>query len=336
MDRIILLDVTENTEPESVESTATPAPQSEQTTQSEGIPFLWIVIAVAAVVLALCLTAIIIIARKKGKKQVKKDGNTVKIIKSSTAICPIKIANVHNIGKRESQQDSFGISSIDNFSQKGILALVADGMGGLEAGAESSSTITNYFLSAFKSCDMEGINSSDLLLSLLKSSNEKLVKVLKESNVTLGGTTLVATIIKDNLMSFISVGDSRIALIRSDSLTVLNREHTYAVELDEKVLRGEISLSDAKNNPERKSLTSYVGMETIKYVDRSLKPIPLIKGDKILLMSDGVFGSLKDEEIVSTLSGSEIYDCAVNLEKLILEKAISSQDNFTAIIIEID
>ena len=248
---------------------------------------------------------------------------------------PYQIGNVQNIGKRESQQDCFGISDISNKAlceEKGILAIVADGMGGLSNGADISALVTRNMLGYFagKRFNQE---ASQELLNMLSYANREVNSYLKNGREK-SGSTVVAVNIKDMMLSWISVGDSRICLVRNGALIQINREHTYASELDEKAAKGLISFEKAKSDPQRHALTSYIGMGEIEKIDHSLRPLKLISGDRILLMSDGIFGTLTDDEILSTMSSTP-FEAATRLETLILKKDKKGQDNFTAIIIEV-
>ena len=70
-----------------------------------------------------------------------------------------------------------------------------------------------------------------------------------------------------------------------------------------KAARGEISLEEARSDPQRKSLTSYIGTDPLKKIDRSVHGMTLLPGDKVLLMSDGVFGTLTEQEILRAAQG---------------------------------
>ncbi len=247
----------------------------------------------------------------------------------------LHIGNVQNIGKRESQQDSFGISDLSNkvlCQEKGLLAIVADGMGGLANGAEVSALVTRTMLGQFSGKPFVS-DASQELLNMLSVTNKEVNLFLKNCKDR-SGSTMVAVNIKDMKLHWISVGDSRICLVRNGALLQINREHTYASELDQKAAMGEISFEKARNDPQRSALTSYIGMGDIEEIDHNVRPLQLVPGDRILLMSDGVFGTLTDEEILSTMK-LDPHEAANELERLILQKNKKGQDNFTGIIIEL-
>lgn len=246
----------------------------------------------------------------------------------------VRIGNAHHIGARENQQDSFSISDVTDRQlcrERGIFAVVADGMGGLSNGAQVSATVTSSMQSRFLSGGVE--EPSIKLLEMLHYANRKVNDYLKWNPGTQSGSTVVAVLISKTSMHFISVGDSRIYLCRGKTLTQLNREHTYASDLDEKAAKGEISLEEAASDPQRKALTSYIGMGELAKIDRSIHPFQLVPGDKILLMSDGVFGTLTAREIWEAVQ-TDAFHGAERIEQMVLAKHRASQDNFTAVVIE--
>ncbi len=292
-----------------------------------------LLLGVALVVLLFFVVLVFVLLKKRRASKSK----AIKIGEKPMNVVPagsVQIGNVQSIGKRDSQQDCFGISDLSNrdlLREKGLLAVVADGMGGLSNGAEVSALVTRSMLNQFSTRPVPSDESQELI-SMLSNTNREVNAFLK-SITERSGSTLVAVLIKEMKLHFISVGDSRIYLVRNGALTQINREHTYASELDEKAAKGEISWDKARNDPQRNALTSYIGMGDLEKIDRSIRPLQLASGDRILLLSDGVFGTLSDEEILSAMSLIP-YEASSELERLILSKNRKGQDNFTAIIIE--
>lgn len=265
----------------------------------------------------------------------KKRVNTKVKNKSSAEKVDMRIGNVHCIGARESQQDSFGISDISDKrirNEKGVFAVVADGMGGLTNGAEISAYVTAYMLNAFSRSPMDA-DACNVLLNITVNVNKEVLRYSSKSGNAQSGSTVIAVIIKDRKLSFISVGDSRIYLLRGGALFQVNREHNYASELDEKAARCEITVEEARDNPQRDALTSYIGMDNLEKIDRSLKPIQLIEGDRVILMTDGVYRTVTDDEI-KNIAKSSAEKAALDLEDMIVSKHKPNQDNFTAVILE--
>jgi len=245
----------------------------------------------------------------------------------------ILIGNTHHIGARESQQDSFRMSDISDtelFERKGIFAVVADGMGGMEDGTEISNVATRSMLQYFNEVEFSADTGLDLLNMLFVANDN--VNRFMDGRSGKGGSTAIAAIIRADKLFWVSVGDSRIYLYRGGACLQLNREHIYAAELDQKAAAGEIPWQEAAGDPNRGALTAYLGMGELELTDRNTHPVQLIPGDRVLLMSDGVFGTLSDGEISQAMQ-SETQNSAEILQQKILEKQLPGQDNFTAVIL---
>lgn len=247
----------------------------------------------------------------------------------------IYVGKVHNIGRRSSQQDSFGISKDGqalSSAGKGVFAIVADGMGGLSNGGEVSARVTMSMMTSFDR--MNGQERGDKqLLTMLNQANDDVNAMLKSAGQGKSGSTVVAVLIRDSSLSWITVGDSHIYLYREGALMQVNRDHVYSVDLDEMAARGEISTFEAAKDPQRKALTSYIGMGKLAKIDRNIRPLQLQSKDRILLMTDGVFGTLTDEEITAAMKLPVTESCNA-LDQMIQGKNRPAQDNYTALILE--
>lgn len=234
-----------------------------------------------------------------------------------------------DIGERENQQDNYYIC---NDPQKGVLAVVADGMGGLENGAEVSAIVTYVCKEYFKQVTRFDYPELELLQMVIQA-NQNVRSYIDSTGGKMSGSTLVAAYVKNDELYYITVGDSHIYLMRNGGLIQLNREHVYGAQLDEEVVRGNLSMNEALSHIERKSLTSYMGMKQIAHVDRIVAPIRLCPGDRLLLASDGVFGTIFDEEMERALSASTAERAAELLIHAVKEKRKRRQDNATAVVL---
>ena len=244
-----------------------------------------------------------------------------------------RVGSLQNIGKRKEQQDSFYLSNIRDeqmLNQKGLLAVVADGMGGLEDGAAISKLVTDTFAQNYAG---QNINSSSTFLyETARKSEATVEKYIERVDIT-GGSTLVAVLVKGNELDFISVGDSHIYLFSNGKLTQLNREHNYGEVLKDKARRGEVDRDEPNVNPQRHSLVAYIGMGSFHTVDRNAQPIKIKAGDKVFLCSDGVYNALGKDALALELRGSAVV-AAKRIESKILSQNLPKQDNFTGVIVE--
>ena len=277
------------------------------------------------------------ISRKNELSALSGGANNTSVKLTDTAkTCPVRIASIHGVGRRSAQQDSFGISEVKqdiDYNQKGVLAIVADGMGGLSDGDRVSQMVVVSMLQEFDE-DFTNIPAASLLLKMVHDANVEVCDYLGEDKLGRCGSTLTAVIVKEHKLSWISVGDSHIYVYRKDKLVKMNQDHNYAAELDEKVKNGEISLDEAMRDPQRAALTSFIGMGELELVDQNENPIILERGDRILLMSDGVYGSVSEQKMVELMKMPLLSACK-QIELEIIERNKKNQDNYTCVILEV-
>ena len=241
----------------------------------------------------------------------------------------IIVGMAQDIGKRDEQQDYCIYSDLYNYEacESGGIAVVADGMGGYENGKNAARTGARSFLEFYKKNQSTNINKK--LIDSMNYANNAVNK-LKE-----GGTTLVCAVVDDWKLYWLSVGDSRIYLYRNGLLRRLNIEHNYKHRLIQKVESGEISFRRAMTDKNRHALTSFMGLEDITEYDYNDCIFPLLRHDKVLLCSDGLYKVLSDSEAEKILSG-RIGAFADELVRCALEKRRQNQDNITAVILNIE
>ncbi|MSQ47755.1 MAG: serine/threonine-protein phosphatase [Deltaproteobacteria bacterium] len=195
-------------------------------------------------------------------------------------------ANAQHVGARHEQQDAFGFTDIDQatfVAHGGVLAVVADGMGGLEMGGPSSRCAVHTILTTYAAKSPE-VPISEVLARALQHANASVLRLADEAGYRGGvGTTVVAAVIHKGELHWVAVGDSRLYLYRQGELTQLTSDHSFAVELDRAVERGDLTQEEANRHPERRSLTSYVGIPVLHAIEASPTPLLLQSGDRILL-----------------------------------------------------
>ena len=241
----------------------------------------------------------------------------------------IQVGKLHQLGDRESQQDCLAVSPEALYGSKGVLAIVADGMGGLADGDKVSQTVASTMMNGFMTSREA---SPELILALTAEANQAVNRFLGP-NLGRSGSTLVAGIVRDGLFSYVSVGDSRICLYRQGLLTQLNREHIYRNELRTNAVNGLGTLWDAGTHPKAAGLTSYLGMGELKYVDIPAEPLRVCADDKIILMSDGVYNAMTLPELEAALA-LPAQQAADTIAATIHSKAFRHQDNYTAVILQ--
>lgn len=242
-----------------------------------------------------------------------------------------------NIGSRKEQQDDYGIVLGSYVGKPALLAVLADGMGGMKNGAQFSWIAVEYLIKHFQDALDTEAEPPDILMMLALEANKAANKIFDEENP--GGTTLVAGMFVEDRFYMLSVGDSRIYLFRKPAVLnkyvplQLNREHVLGSSLDERAWMGKISFEDAEENMYRDSLISGIGSDRIRRIDRTEAAIKLQTGDKIVFMSDGIYRSISEEEVAADLALSP-DKASDEIVKHVLLKKVPHQDNMSVVIVE--
>jgi protein phosphatase len=220
------------------------------------------------------------------------------------------------IGKRENQEDYGVIQSFgSSLGVLGVLAVIADGMGGQVAGEVASSSAVNGFVESFTSNKSKNL---PLKLSVaLDKANRSLAKSIAKNPRLHGmGATLIAAHIEPGGINWVSVGDSILYLYRDKKLRRLNADHSMMPVLQESVRLGKITQEEARVHPHRNALRSALTGEEISIVDLREEPLRLKKGDLIVLATDGIL-TLSEPEIGSILARSKAQPANVIADHLL-------------------
>lgn len=240
----------------------------------------------------------------------------------------IELGNGQTIGRREEQDDYFATVE----TAYGTIAVLADGISGLANGRMASTVAVTTFIEEFKK--LTGLQQiQDYFNRAAAKSNHTIVENLHGSN---GGTTLVAAVIDEQgLLHWSAVGDSILTIFRRGEFIQVNQKHILETVLTERYLNGEISQLEIQENPFKKRLVNYLGYEGFKHIDIGQSPIPLLRGDKICLLSDGVYDALTEVELEKHLSQSiPPHYIAQNIIHAVNQKRLKNQDNATIVILE--
>lgn len=249
--------------------------------------------------------------------------------------------NAQAIGQRTEQQDAFGFSDVDNTDltrRIGVLAVLADGMGGLAHGGEASRLAVRTFLAEYEATVLCGADLSEALDQSLRRADAAVVEFAEQrgepGNV---GCTLVALTIHEHHLHWRSVGDSRLYLWRRPGLTRLTEDHDYGRLLDQEVAAGRLDAGTAARDPARRALTSYVGQGPMNAVDGNRRPLWLASGDRLLICSDGLYTAL-DEPAIATRVAQALtpQEAAESLVESTLVCDLPGQDNVTVLVLECD
>lgn len=196
-------------------------------------------------------------------------------------------------------EDAWGWRRID---ERTSAYVVADGMGGHERGEVASSLTVKTVLDTLDKGVKAGRTSADFLKQLLvRAIEEANLAVLNEAESSRGramGSTVVALLTLDGKSGFLAhAGDARAYQLRGGTLRPLTEDHSMVQAMVE---RGTITREQARTHPKANVILNYVGQDP--EIDVDVQEVRLLKGDRILLCSDGLWGELEDAEIAGHLT----------------------------------
>lgn len=237
----------------------------------------------------------------------------------------LDVAYFYEKGKRSNQQDSYYISPITDYPDNGLVALVADGMGGLKYGDEISNLIVSKIDEMMPLKFDESFNNSEIL--------RKLSREIYEEYRLQGGSTLAMVHIKGNYMHFYSVGDSDVILIRDGKSNVLNPKQKYSSSLVKKYSKSGQTTYEAYVDRESRALTDFMGNSYTRVI-YTQRPIRVLDNDTILVSSDGVTDIVNWKSLNMCVS-KRAKSTAEHIKHLIKVKKHPRQDNYTGVIIRL-
>ncbi len=216
----------------------------------------------------------------------------------------------------------------DSYLIREPLFMVADGMGGAQAGEIASRMTTEEFAQV----DLIPPRGEDTLREVIVAANAKInLRAAGDSNVAGMGTTVAAALVGDDgQIAFAYVGDSRAYLLRSGELQRLTEDHSLVGEL---VRQGELTEAEAEQHPQRSVITRALGAEPEVRVDTFT--IDSQPGDVVLLCSDGLT-TMVDEQTIGRLLHDHADANAAAAELVRAALAAGGEDNVTVVIFRID
>lgn len=243
------------------------------------------------------------------------------------------MACLTDVGRqRTNNEDSYlywEAEADEEFRRKGRLAVIADGMGGYEGGQEASrlavETVRHVYDSRFDG------SPQATLLTAFNTAHENIQRYAHDHPQFHGmGTTCTALSIINRELFFVHVGDTRVYLVRPDSISRLTRDHSYVGRLVES---GIVRSEDAESHPQRHILTAALGSGREIVPDASEKPIQLESGDKILLCTDGLWSVVPESDLASVVRSHTPADSCRELVHMALERG--GPDNVTLLILHV-
>lgn len=199
--------------------------------------------------------------------------------------------------RRQSNQDVFLAELIG----ESALLMVCDGMGGAQGGETASRLAMETASKMIKRDVKDGMNETMVqrILECAAAAANSVVyeTALLDAGLEGMGTTLTCAVVEQNVAHFVHIGDSRAYLLRDDFLTQLTGDHTVAQML---INSGQKTAEEMVGDPRNNSLVRAVGVQPEMRSD--IFSIDVIKGDVVLLCSDGLYNYIPHEELCALTS----------------------------------
>ncbi len=233
---------------------------------------------------------------------------------------------------RPSNEDCFGLD-LDR-----CLCVVADGMGGHQAGEVASRIAVDDLIDRVRGgssaqgdtpAPVGALSASHLLLEGVRSANTRILEVAAADPSCAGmGTTIVAAILRQSVLTVVHAGDSRAYLYRNGHLRLLTTDDSWMASMLAKDPNP--NPAELQRHPMRNVLTNVVGLRAD--MDIHVQEVPLEGGEIVVLTTDGVHGVLEPERFAQILSDHAASEVPAVLIAAALARG--SRDNCTAVVAE--
>lgn len=236
---------------------------------------------------------------------------------------------ITDVGKRRELNEDYIYASDKSIGNLPNLFIVADGMGGHNAGDYASKHTVEKMAEAIEELSNErDIDIEEIIQEAICKANAYIYEKSKEDASLSGmGTTLVAATIKDEVVTVANIGDSRMYVVNHE-IKQITKDHSLVEEM---VTMGGIDRETARNHPDKNIITRAIGVK--EFVLADFFEVRLEKEDKILLCSDGLTNMLKDDEIHHIIENSkDVEEAARALIAVANENG--GRDNIAVVLVE--
>ena len=243
----------------------------------------------------------------------------------------MKFYGISDIGKKRNENQDKIFVSEENSELK--LFIVADGMGGANAGSVASNLAVNYvkkyIQDNFNNIDYKRESIEDLIRKAMFEANNFVYNEAKKNMEYAGmGTTLITAIAYKNKIFIGHIGDSRLYRIRKNIIRQLTKDQSYVQAL---VDNGSITKEEAQNHPQKNVLLKVLGCE--KNLEPDIITKGFLKDDIILICTDGLTNMVDTEDIYNMIVSNK-DDVKLICEKLVNEAIENGgYDNISVVLI---
>lgn len=201
----------------------------------------------------------------------------------------------------------FKVADENVIREKGYLLIVADGMGGHQAGEVASRMAGDIISREYFNQPGNGAVEKNLAKAFAVANKNIFEKARSQKSYNGMGTTCTALVVIDQTVYYAHVGDSRAYMQKGNSMVQITEDHTYVQEL---VNNGDITAEEAATHPKRNILTNAMGTKPELRIDTGKCTFLLENNDKLLICSDGLYDYLSNEELKEILQKEGLKNAA--------------------------
>lgn len=236
----------------------------------------------------------------------------------------MKVFSATDIGQKRKMNQDYIFTSQEPIGNLPNLFVVADGMGGHNAGDFASRYGVSVMVETVRRD--KNFNPVKIMRNAMEAANREVLEQSREDPAMAGmGTTMVACTLVGGYAYVANVGDSRLYLA-NDTMTQISQDHSLIAEM---VRLGELTPEEGRNHPDKNIITRAIGTADTVQVD--FFDFRLNQDDQILMCSDGLSNMVEDAKMFEILKDDSIEDKS---EALIQEaNANGGKDNIAVIVI---
>jgi len=226
-------------------------------------------------------------------------------------------------GGRERNEDRMGYA----YTRESGLFALTDGMGGHPEGAVAAQLALQTFSAYFQKAANPLVREvPEFLSSATLAAHHQILRYASEKGMLdTPRTTLVAAVMERNHLHWVHCGDSRLYVVRDGELLTRTRDHSY--------MEQQAHLGRNTKHINRNILFSCLGSPAKPVFDLS-GPLQLKQGDRVLLCSDGLWGTVSDDEVAHELSRTTLDQSVPELVEMALKRGGARCDNVTVLAME--
>lgn len=232
------------------------------------------------------------------------------------------------IGDRELQEDEYGITETED----GIMAVLADGMGKQFGGKIAARTAVQVFLDMFE--DKNAFyNPQYSFRRAFQGANREILNQLEENQ---GSASVAAVMVKERKLYYSTVGNVKVAVYRNRELVPVTSGHTISMLAKQKYKEGKLTRQEAVSLLDHHRLYNYVGQDGFRDVEFFDTPISLYGGEYVLLMTDGLYETVRWKDIEDCLEvEGNSQKKAFAIIELVNKSQKEEKDNAAVVVLQV-